>query len=156
MEGNKIEKLIFAGWNFNDFQWYNNILTNDESVEYHVEHSGLSCTEVSSVDVQIVGFAEETFTTQTVEIDENSGFRCNDAENPLGCYDYKGMFHTLFREKIYFSIFTGTKSETNKSPILLRGMLREAKRVREPGSNRLLRKLSRNLRNHPRRRIQWI
>ena len=84
------------------FQWYNNILTNDESVEYHVEHSGLSCTEVSSVDVQIVGFAEETFTTQTVEIDENSGFRCNDAENPLGCYDYKGRFQNSLEKKTFF------------------------------------------------------
>ena len=57
-----------------------------------MEHSGLSCTEVSSVDVQIVGFSEYAYTTQAVEIDENSGFRCNDAENPLGCYDYKVRF----------------------------------------------------------------
>ena len=57
-----------------------------------MEHSGLSCTEVSSVDVQIVGFSEYAYTTQSVEIDENSGFRCNDAENPLGCYDYKVRF----------------------------------------------------------------
>ena len=47
---------------------------------------------MASVDVQIVGFIEESYTTQDVLINQFTGFRCENPENPMGCYDYRVRF----------------------------------------------------------------
>ena len=62
-------------------------------ITHYKSTDAVKCPEISAVDVQIVGQEEFETTTQNVQLDRFSGFKCNDSDNqPEGCYDHQIRF----------------------------------------------------------------